>query len=495
MARTEPYRPQFHFTAPEKWLNDPNGLIYFEGEYHLFYQYHPESSFWGPMHWGHAVSDDLVHWQHLPIALRPDGLGQIYSGSAVIDRANTAGFGPNAMVAIFTHHHTATAAQSQSLAVSTDRGRTWTMHGGNPVIPTDPNLPDFRDPKVFWYDTGDGDGRWVMSLAAGKTILFFTSPNLREWTASGSFGDGHGATDGVWETPDLFPLPIEGSDEPRWLLLVGVGDGAPAGGSGQQYFVGTFDGSTFVSDHPRSTVLWMDYGADFYATQSWSNSPDGRRLAIAWMSNWAYANLTPTTVWRGAMTLPRVLSLVPTPDGPRLLQRPVAELAVLRGPRRPVEGRTIPADGSLPVAGTGRLVELDVTFEIDAGGADRMGVRVCFGPDHHVSAAYTPASHTLTLDRTHGTADPFHGPFAIPHDAPLPPHEGAVRLRLFLDHSSVELFANGGRVTITDQIFPPDFPPTIELFADGAPVAVRALSIYDLVPARFTHAPSRRPSP
>ena len=325
----EPYRPQYHFTPAANWINDPNGLVYYAGEYHLFYQYHPQSTLWGPMHWGHAVSPDLVNWTDLPIALTPDELGMIFSGSAVIDWRNTAGFGAEAMVAIFTHHVTEGHYQSQSLAYSLDRGRTWTKYAGNPVIPTPAKTRDFRDPKVFWYGSDDA-GHWVMCLAVGNAIHFYTSPNLLEWTHTGAFGDGHGASAGVWETPDLFELPVAGQDTTRWLLLIGVGNGAPAGGSGEQYFVGHFDGQTFISENPKATALWADYGADAYAGQSWSDTPDDRRIKISWLNNWSYGRELPTTTWRGAMTIPRTLGLVDTPDGMRLTQTPVTELAALR---------------------------------------------------------------------------------------------------------------------------------------------------------------------
>ena len=235
------YRPSFHFTPPSNWLNDPNGLLYFEGEYHLFYQYHPHSTLWGPMHWGHAVSVDLVNWQHLPIALHPDEHGMIFSGSAVVDWHNSAGFGEKTLVAIFTYSNE--RRESQNLAYSTDKGRTWTKYAGNPVIPY-PDHFNFRDPKVIWHED-----HWVMSLAAGDTVLFYTSIDLKHWDQSGSFGGGYGSTDGVWETPDLFQLPVANASDSRWVLIVGVGNGGPAGGSATQYFIGDFDGRNFVSEN------------------------------------------------------------------------------------------------------------------------------------------------------------------------------------------------------------------------------------------------------
>jgi fructan beta-fructosidase len=345
MSLQEPYRPQYHFTPPANWMNDPNGLVFYAGEYHLFYQHHPDAPVWGPMHWGHAVSPDLIHWQHLPIALYPDENGTIFSGSAVIDWRDTAGFGAEAMIALFTHANG--NLQSQSLAYSTDKGRTWTKYAGNPILTPPPHLRDFRDPKVFWY--GDADtGHWVMAVAAGNAILFYTSPDLKTWKPSGGFV-GYGSTEGVWETPDLFPLPVDGGPDTRWVLIVGVGDGAPARGSGTQYFVGHFDGSTFTSENPKEAILWADYGADFYAAQSWSDEPQGRRLIIGWMSNWQYANTTPTTTWRSAFTLPRELSLTATPLGIRLIQHPLPELHTLRKNSRNWQNQTIPANTQYPL--------------------------------------------------------------------------------------------------------------------------------------------------
>ncbi|HNB52542.1 MAG TPA: glycoside hydrolase family 32 protein, partial [Anaerolineales bacterium] len=379
MPLNEPFRPQYHFTPPTMWLNDPNGLVYYEGEYHLFYQHHPGSTVWGPMHWGHAVSPDLVNWQHLPIALYPDEIGMIFSGSAVIDWQNTAGFGKEAMVAIFTYHHE-NNRQSQGIAYSTDKGRTWTKYAGNPVIPAPANIRNFRDPKVFWY--GDpATGHWVLSLAAGSAILFYTSPNLIEWEPSGSFGFGYGSTSGVWETPDLFPLPValpvalpvDGGPDTRWVLTLGLGGGGPASGSGTQYFIGHFDGETFTSENPKNTVLWADFGADYYAAQSWSDEPNGRRLMIGWMNNWQYANVIPTGTWRGAFTLPRELFLTHTEDGIRLVQQPIPELQTLRTNHRHAEDLQLTSSLQYPL----QNLQLEILADIQINpNTDRFGLRL-----------------------------------------------------------------------------------------------------------------------
>jgi ABC-type sugar transport system permease subunit len=272
---------------------------------------------------------EVLSWRHLPIALYPDEVGNIFSGSAVIDWKDTAGFGAEAMVAIFTHE--SQGRQMQSLAYSTDQGRTWHKYDANPVLDPPNNIKNFRDPKVLWYDAGDGAGHWVMSVAAGNVILFYSSPDMKNWEPTGGFGLGYSATCGVWETPDLFELPVDGGPETRWVLAVGIGGCAPGGGSGVQYFIGAFDGATFSSENPQETVLWADYGADFYAAQSWSDAPGGRRIWVGWMNNWLYAQDIPTSSWRGALTIPRELALTNTPQGVRLVQRPVPELQQLRG--------------------------------------------------------------------------------------------------------------------------------------------------------------------
>ena len=324
----EPYRPQYHYSAPQWWLNDPNGLVYFDGEYHLFFQHHPESLVWGPMHWGHAVSTDLIHWQTLPIALYPDEHGAIWSGSVVVDADNSSGLVPGGgLVAVYSHD-----VQTQSVAYSNDRGRTWTKYSGNPVIGA--LAPDFRDPKVFWHDDTQ---RWVMVIAAGKEIQVFTSANLIEWEHASTFITNL-STVGVWEVPDLFPLDI--GDVTKWVLLVSVNYGAPAGGSGTMYFIGDFDGTTFLAD-PTSHSLWLDYGPDNYAGTTWNNTPDGKRIFIGWMNNWLYANHLPTDPWRGAMTIPREFTLVQTPSGMQLAQQPVETLEQMRTPVGTWEAMTI----------------------------------------------------------------------------------------------------------------------------------------------------------
>ncbi|MEZ4591954.1 MAG: glycoside hydrolase family 32 protein [Chloroflexota bacterium] len=484
---SEPFRPAFHFTPPAFWLNDPNGMVFYDGEYHLFYQYFPEDTVWGPMHWGHAVSADLVNWQHLPIALEPDELGYIFSGSAVIDWQNTAGFGPEAMIAGYTYHDDS-ARQSQAIAYSLDKGRTWTKYAGNPVIPTPPNIRNFRDPKLIWYEDGSGSGHWVMVLAAGSAVLFYTSANLIDWEPSGSFGFGQGATAGVWETPDLFELPVANSAESRWVLTVGVGDHAPAGGSGTQYFVGHFDGQTFTNENPKETVLWADYGADFYAAQSWSDAPNNRRIWLAWMNNWQYAREIPTATWRGAMSLPRELRLVPTDDGIRLAQTAVPELTQLRQSEKSWQNLTLaPGVPFVPEIG-GQLLEIVAEFETPAE-ANRLGLRLRVGDGMGTAVGYAPKSNTLFVDRTAAGQSDFNDTFARNHTVTFAPADGVLRLHIFVDRASIEVFANDGLISFTEQIFPDEAAIGLELFAEGTAVTVRTLQIYQLSPAQFLPQP------
>lgn len=471
----DPSRPCYHFSTPVGWLNDPNGLIYLDGEYHLFYQHYPYDTVWGPMHWGHAVSRDLRTWEGLPIALAPDEHGMIFSGSAVVDHANTAGFGAGAMVAIFTQDQG--GRQAQSLAYSADRGRTWTKYAGNPVLPPPPDTPDFRDPRVFWYDEG-GAGHWVLLLAAGRSIWIYRSPDLKTWAKTDEVG-GRGASGGVWECPDLVELPVDGSPETRWALMVSVQQGAPAGGSGQQYFVGDFDGERFTPAEDDDVKRWADYGADFYAAQSWGEAPSGRRVWLAWMNNWDYAQKTPATTWRGMMTLPREISLARGADGLQLIQLPHSELAASRVPLGAWEG-LVAKPGENPLADVrGDTLEFVARFAVDeATTATRFGLRVRVGAGEQTTAGYNVARRTLYVDRSRsGQSVPG---VAAPQVLALEPREGVIELRLLVDRSSLEVFADGGRAVFTNQIFPSPDSQGVELFAEGGPVRLVSLAAYRL---------------
>ena len=443
----EPFRPQYHFSPAKNWMNDPNGCVFFDGEWHLFYQYNPEGNTWGHMSWGHAVSRDLVRWEHLPVALREEDGVMIFSGSAVVDHKNTSGFGRDGrppLVAIYTGH--GHGKQTQNIAYSTDRGRTWTKYEKNPVI--DIGSPEFRDPKVIWHEPTK---RWVMVVARPdqKKVVFYGSADLKKWEQLGEFG-GQGAVDGIWECPDLFEQTVarvDGTDSGRrrWVLVVNINGGTPAGGSGCQYFVGDFDGRTFANDNPKDVKLWADWGPDFYAAQSWSDVPreDGRRIWIAWMSNWRYADREPTRPWRTAQSLPRELMLVETPDGVRLAQKPVRELEGLRGERL--------APPQFDDAG--QHLELHFGFPGDASAT----IRVHAEGEHGTLVGYDAHRRQLFVDRTRSRpGEPFHKDFPARYTAPMSPDpDGRVRLQVLVDTASVEVFGNGGLSVITANTFAP----------------------------------------
>jgi sucrose-6-phosphate hydrolase SacC (GH32 family) len=638
----ETYRPQFHFTPEKNWMNDPNGLVYFDGEYHLFYQYNPFGDKWGHMSWGHAVSKDLVHWQNLPVALPEENGVMIFSGSAVVDEKNTSGFGLSGkppIVAIYTGYHPADGRQDQRIAYSTDRGRTWTKYSGNPVI--DIMSTDFRDPKVFWYEPGK---RWIMVvvLAAERKVSFYASPDLKRWTHLSDFGPA-GAIGGAWECPDLFELPVDGkTGHTKWGLIVNLNPGGVAGGSGAQYFIGSFDGTHFsaegedkllpapkgdmvadfegasyrgwtaigsafgsrparatapynkqrvvgtsgsglvnsavrgddaqgtltspafrvsrnyinfligggnrpdelalnlivngevvrtatgatgealdwvtwdvhpfagkeaqiqiidratgrdghilvdhivLSDAPamssKDSARWVDYGKDFYAVVSWSNIPskDGRRLGIGWMNNWEYGQDIPTSPWRSAQSIPREIGLKTYSDGIHLVQAPVVELQRLRQAHYMLSNKVI-AERSDPLSGqriTGKTLEIIATFE--PGTASEFGLKVRKGANEETVVGYDAAAAELFVDRSRSGKVDFTPRFPGKHLGPLTAERGRIKLHLFVDWSSIEVFGNDGRTVITDQIFPSPNSDGLSLYAKGGAAKLISLDIWGL---------------
>lgn len=464
----EPLRPRFHFTPARNFMNDPNGLVFYKGEYHLFYQHNPFGEKWGHMSWGHAVSTDLLHWQHLPVALREEDGVMIFSGSAVVDRQNSSGLCTPAgedrscLVAIYTGH--GRGKQTQNIAASQDRGRTWKKYAGNPVI--DLGLKDFRDPKVFWHEP---TGRWIMVtvLPDQHKVRFFGSRDLKRWDALSDFGPA-GATGGVWECPDLFELPV-GNDpaKTRWVLDVDLNPGGVAGGSGNQYFIGTFDGTRFVNDNPPGRTLWADYGKDFYATLSFADVPpsDGRRIWMAWVSNWQYANEEPTAGWRGAQSVPRTLALRETREGPRLVQAPIAELETLRAQPQP----DILGDAArLPPAA-------DIVLELTPGDWNEAGVRLSNAAGEQVTVGVSARPLELFVDRRQSRRTPFHAAYPGRHAAPIEWRDGKIALRLLFDRSVVEVFGNDGEVVITDRVYPTQPLDRLELLPAGRGVSAARL--------------------
>jgi len=482
----EQFRPQFHFSPESMWMNDPNGMVYYQGEYHLFYQHYPDDNVWGPMHWGHAISTDLVHWEHLPIALYPDELGYIFSGSAVVDWQNTSGFGTQEnppLVAIYTYHNPVGAEENkndfqyQAIAYSLDKGRNWTKYAQNPVVPN-PGIKDFRDPKVIWHEASR---KWVMVFAAFDHVKLYTSPNLKEWTWVSDFGLDQGSHGGVWECPDLFPLNSPAGEE-KWVLIVSLVDGAPNGGSGTQYFIGQFDGETFVNDNSANDVLWLDYGRDNYAGVTWSDIPedDGRRIFIGWMSNWRYAQQVPTYRWRSAMTLPRELRLENTPPGIRLVSLPVDEVKVLYGESQLIPDQILSKGQPLGLEtsfdNSLSLIELTVTPDEGAEFIVELGNSL----GQKVQVAYDTEQKRYSVDRTVSGKTDFSEEFSGIHYAPRISKDRTVNLKIYLDHSSLEVFADNGEVVLTELIFPAPEYDQISLYSHDEATQIQRGKITEL---------------
>jgi fructan beta-fructosidase len=463
---TEIYRPQYHFSPESGWMNDPNGLVYYKGEYHLFYQYYPFATHWSTMHWGHAVSPDLIHWEHLPIALYPETIGPIFSGSAVVDEHNWCGLVPGGgLVAIFSYQD-----QSQGIAYSQDDGRTWTMYSGNPVIPTPGG--NFRDPKVFWHVETQ---QWIMVIAADDRIKIYSSPDLISWTYLSEFGSDQGSHGGVWECPDLFPLQID--DRTRWVMIVSIGTGAVFGGSGTQYFVGDFDGVKFTNENPASSILWLDYGRDNYAAVTWNNTPE--RLLIGWMNNWQYAAKIPTSTWRGAMTIPRQLALRNIPgEGIRLTQTPIEQLAVLRGPVEAWKQQVLSAGTNLLSGVNGKTLEVIAEFELTT--ASEVGIRVQKSAQHYTIIGYNTRSSSLFVDRSKAGDTSIDAESSGITQTFLAPINQRIKLHILVDWSSVEVFGNDGQVVLTNQIFADADSTQLELYVLEGDVTLIRLDVYQL---------------
>jgi len=640
---SEPFRPQYHFAPEKNWMNDPNGMVFYEGEYHLFYQYNPFGDKWGHMSWGHAVSPDMVHWKHLPLALPEEDGVMIFSGSAVVDLHNSSGFGKDGkppMVAIYTGYNITNNLQYQCIAYSNDKGRTWTKYAGNPVINL--NSKDFRDPKVQWHEPTK---RWIMtvSLSAEHKVCFYGSTKLKEWTLLSQFGPA-GATSGVWECPDLFELPVEGTNEKRWALVVNIGSGSVAGGSGGQYFIGQFDGTNFIADkdsvlkptpefvpegkvladfegetygdwkatgeafgpgpargkfsnqnpvggyqgerlvnsyfkddrttgtltspefdvtqpflnfligggaqkatrmdllmdgkvvrtasgadnerlawgswnvrefqgrkavlqivdeaaggwghinvdqitladapaHPASeSALWLDYGPDYYAAVSWSDVPgsDGRRLWLGWMSNWQYGQEVPTAPWRSAMSIPREVGLRKTAEGIRLVQKPVREMEKLRGQHFQFKCGDIAEANAWLKKNTIVGNQLELIVELDAAATGTTGLKVLKGAKEATVIGVDRERDHVFVDRTQSGDVNFHPKFSGVQDAPLAARDGKVKLHVFVDACSVEVFVNDGEILFTDLVFPSGDSRGVELFASAPSVNIDSIEAWPL---------------
>ncbi len=455
------YRPLYHFTPARNWMNDPNGLVYYKGTYHLFYQYNPNASVWGPMNWGHATSNDLVTWKDEAIALTPDNLGTIFSGSAVVDENNTSGFKngtESPLVAAFTH---AGAQQMQSLAYSNDGGASWMKYAGNPVLPN-PGIADFRDPKVFWYAPS---GKWIMALAVNDRIQFYSSANLKNWALESEFGVGFGAHGGVWECPDLFPLTVEGTNDTKWVLLVSL-PGGPNGGTATQYFVGDFDGKAFMV--PSNLTKWMDYGTDNYAGVTYNNIPatDGRRILVGWMSNWNYAQNVPTTTWRSTMTLPRKLSLINSNGNYLLKSSPVMEYTKLKENTidTTIQG-TLKAVSAFnnTVIKTGSY---EISFDANLN-ASRAFALALGNSKEKIYLSYDKAAANFIVDRGASGVD-FSNLLRQKINCPFMPIAGqSTKFQILVDKTSMEIFVNEGEKVITTIFFPKYQYNQLKIDGDG----------------------------
>jgi fructan beta-fructosidase len=481
----EQYRPQFHFSPEANWMNDPNGMVYFEGEYHLFYQYYPDSNVWGPMHWGHAVSTDLVRWQHLPVALYPDSLGYIFSGSAVVDKNNTSGLGTTdspAMVAVYTYHNPvleksgSNAFQSQGIAYSTDKGRTWAKYAGNPVLKS-PEIKDFRDPKVFWHNETN---KWIMILAVQDRVHFYSSTNLINWTFESEFGKETGAHGGVWECPDLFPMKVDGNVS-KWVMLVSINPGGPSSGSATQYFVGEFDGHSFTDETDGDR--WVDWGRDNYAGVTWSNVPesDGRRLFLGWMSNWQYATVVPTFVWRSAMTVPRELILKNDNQDYLLFSFPVKEMEMLRSDN-PVFMNSKSISGATVINPDGiDLNQCEMILEFNTGNTavDSFGILLANDQGEKLTITCSGKSEQIIIDRSSAGSSLFSKEFAGSAKAPYQVGN-KVQFRLLIDAASVELFVDGGKLVMTNLVFPAKKYDNLQFFCTGGDILLEKAEFYNL---------------
>lgn len=474
-SNREKFRSVYHHTPVYGWMNDPNGMFYKDGVYHLYFQYNPYGSMWGNMTWGHSTSTDLVHWTDEGTPIVADAWGTIFSGSCVVDKDNTAGFGKGAVIAFYTSAKPSPwgDVQAQSMAYSLDNGKTFTKYEHNPILT--PSERDFRDPKVFWYAPGK---HWVMMLAVGQEIQIYSSPNLKDWKKESSFGTMQGAHGGVWECPDLVEVPVEGTKEKKWVLICNINPGGPFGGSATQYFVGHFDGKVFVNESPTLTK-WMDWGKDNYATVTWSNAPAGRCIALGWMSNWQYANNVPTTQYRSTNTIARDLTLYKVDEELYLRSKPSAEIEKARGkkinlPAFKVSG--IHEVESLLTDNNGAY-ELDMTIE--NAGSSKIAFSLVNGKGEKVSMYYDVVRKQFVMDRSVSGVVDFSRDFPAVTVAPVD-NTDTIHLRLFVDRSSIEAFGEDGKFVMTNLVFPAEPYNKLIFESEENGYTVKSLDVYRL---------------
>ena len=420
----EQYRPLYHHTPAYGWMNDPNGMFFKDGVWHLYFQHNPYGSQWENMTWGHSTSTDLIHWTFQGDPVQPDAWGSIFSGSSVVDKNNTAGFGENAIVALYT---SAGENQTQSMAYSTDNGKTFTKYDGNPIITS--NVPDFRDPHMFW---NEDIKKWNMILAAGQQMNIYSSDNLKDWKFESSFGAEYGSHGGVWECPDLMKMKVRGTDKEKWMLVCNINPGGPSGGSATQYFVGDFDGHKFTCESKPEVTKWMDYGKDHYATVTFDNAPNGRHVALAWMSNWQYANQVPTMQYRSANSIPRDLGLFEYKGNTYCSVTPSEEITAARSKK--------------PSKSLSEACEMVVNLKGDAT------ITLSNSKGEKVVMTYKAKDETFSMDRTLSGKTDFSSDFAAITTAPV--YGKMNKLRIFIDKSSIEVFDNDGKMAMTNLVFP-----------------------------------------
>ena len=420
----EQYRPLYHHTPAYGWMNDPNGMFFKDGVWHLYFQHNPYGSQWENMTWGHSTSTDLIHWTFQGDPVLPDAWGSIFSGSSVVDKNNTAGFGENAIVALYT---SAGENQTQSMAYSTDNGKTFTKYDGNPIITS--NVPDFRDPHMFW---NEDIKKWNMILAAGQQMNIYSSDNLKDWKFESSFGAEYGSHGGVWECPDLMKMKVRGTDKEKWMLVCNINPGGSSGGSATQYFVGDFDGHKFTCESKPEVTKWMDYGKDHYATVTFDNAPNGRHVALAWMSNWPYANQVPTLQYRSANSIPRDLGLFEYKGNTYCSVTPSEEITAARSKK--------------PSKSLSEACEMVVNLKGDAT------ITLSNSKGEKVVMTYKAKDETFSMDRTLSGKTDFSSDFAAITTAPV--YGKMNKLRIFIDKSSIEVFDNDGKMAMTNLVFP-----------------------------------------
>ena len=475
MANKESFRPVYHHTPAYGWMNDPNGMFYKDGEYHLYFQYNPYGSVWGNMHWGHSTSTDLMHWKFEGCAIVPDAWGAIFSGSCVVDHENTAGFGKEAVVAFYTSAKSTPWGdiQMQSMAYSLDNGKTFTKYEGNPILTS--SEKDFRDPKVFWYAPGK---HWVMILAVGQHMEIYSSVNLKEWKKESEFGAMQGAHGGVWECPDLVEIPVEGTREKKWVLICNLNPGGPFGGSAAQYFVGSFDGKKFVNESPTQTK-WMDWGKDNYATVTWNNAPDGRCIALGWMSNWQYANNVPTRQYRSANTLARDLTLYREGQELYLKSTPSVEVKKARGKKVSIPSFKVSEKHEMVNLFEEKQGAYEVEIVIQNAGASKIAFSLLNDKGEKVSMYYDLNRKQFVMDRSESGKVDFSKDFPAVTVAPVNVDK-ELTLRLFVDRSSIEAFGEDGKFVMTNLVFPSQPYVKMCFEADKNGYAVKSLNVYKL---------------